>query len=52
MLGKAGRAETSTDPGAVLDDGDGHRPEAGDGVAEGGYLVFFLGAAVGEGNFT
>ena len=25
VLGKAGRAETSTDPGAVLDDGDRHR---------------------------
>ena len=33
---------------AALDDGDGHRAEAADGVAEGGHLVFVLGARVAE----
>ncbi|MGC4084487.1 MAG: efflux RND transporter permease subunit [Vicinamibacterales bacterium] len=33
VLGKAGRADTSTDPGSVLDDGNGHHAEAARPVA-------------------
>jgi len=36
--GKAGRAETATDPAAALDAGDGDHPEAARGVAARGYL--------------
>ncbi len=40
VFGKAGRAETSTDPAPFSHDGDDRRPEAGERVAEGQALVF------------
>ena len=42
VFGKAGRAETSTDPAPLLDDRNHHRAEAHRPVAEGGAVVLEL----------
>ena len=50
MLGKAGRAETSTDPAPLLDDGDDRRPaQAGSRSGGEAALLLRLGARVAEG---
>ena len=46
VFGKAGRAESATDPAPVLDDGNRHRAQAAGRVAEARALVLEVGAQV------